>query len=198
MTTVFLVYDDMAKLVMKLDSANVDKYLSLVKKNVGNTRPVMVFAVSVMSQAIVTRFRNAGQAPHKWPKLKPSTIRARIKEGTFPGGPLGQPILMRFGTLFQSFQVGRGKNNFTLITSKSAEFGTILLKAKTLQFGAPERSGTTKSGKVFRFGRIPPRPFVYWDQKSIRKVMSFMFAFAFQPGIAKKFGTPPKDVAFIQ
>lgn len=156
----------------------MNKYLTRVIRNVGNPRPVMVFAVSVMHNSVVANFRAAGRPSHKWVPLKASTKKQRLREGTFgQGNPLSQPILMRFGTLFQSFQSG-SKNNFTKVTPKSAEFGTILIKARGLQFGLPDKN-------------VPPRPFLYWRPEDEKKIMSFMYTFAFNPGRAKAFGVVP-------
>ena len=161
-----------AALKMTLDDREFKRYLRQVKKNVGDTRPVMVFAISVMQKSVVTRFRDGGEAPHKWPPLKPSTLAARAREGT------SGSILIRTGELFQSFQLG-GKHNFQRITTNSAEYGTKMIKARGLQFGI-ERTN------------LPARPMLFWSDSDVKAVMGFTWAYAYQPGIAKRFGTAPK------
>lgn len=210
----------MADIKMEFDKREMrelNRYLAGVRKNVGNLRPVMVFAVSVMANSVALNFRMQGRPPFKWPGLKESTIKARQRRGTWPG-----TILEEFGALKQSLSVGIGggrtrgaggrfvsSGKFVKILNNSAEFGTTLLKARTLQFGAPERSGVgqvpehqrTRGGKThtvrahersFRFGAIPKRPFIYWRNEDIRQIMGFAASFAFQPDVAKRFGTVPK------
>ena len=194
-----------AKINMVLDDKEFQRYMTLVLVNVGNTRPIMIFGVSVMSQSTAANFRAGGRMPFKWRGLSPMTIKGRRTENppTWPASPLGQPILQRHGTLVQSLLPGN-QNGFLLITKKFVEYGTKLIKARGLQFGLPARSGVakvpsfTRGGSTvkahtrrFRFGAVPSRPFLYFRPEDTKKIMAFAFAFAFQPGVAAKFGKVP-------
>lgn len=196
--------DDIKMEFDKLELAELRRYLRKAEKNVGNLRPVMVYAVSVMAESVADNFRLQGRAPHVWPKLSESTIEKRKKEKTWPGTKLE-----RFGTLKQSLQVGTvGTGSFKRIAAKSAEYGTTLVKARGLQFGLKEKSGTAQipehqrdvrgqlvtvsaHSRSFRFGSVPSRPFIYWRGDDIKRIMSFAAAFAFDPDAAAKFGTAP-------
>lgn len=172
----------MANLGIKLtldpkEERELKRYLRLVKRNVGNTRPVMVAAVGIMAKSVIANFREAGREPFKWPPLAASTIKQRQREGTWSTGPLSQPILMRYGALLQSFQVGKA-GNYNKVEKDSAEYGTTLVKARGLQFGRPEIS-------------LPPRPMIYWRDEDVRRIMSYAHAFAFQPEVAAKFRNAP-------
>ena len=72
-----------------------------------------------------------------------ATIEARRSRGTFPG----KGILYEFGGLFRSFKVQVGTNVVAIFSNKPY--------AKFLQKGTP---------------RMPARPFLGWNRKSIDNV----------------------------
>lgn len=162
---------------MKLDPTDqrkLNKYIERAIAHNRNLRPAFIYAVSVVADSTIENFRLQGSQEHPWRPLAESTIEARTKKGTWPGN-----ILEEYGFLKQSLlPVVRVQGSFRRILRESAEYGTILKKAPALQFGRPEIN-------------LPPRPFLFWKNEDVRRIMSFMFVWSFYPGVAAKYGNAP-------
>lgn len=167
-----------AEIKMSFDKSELrelNTYIKEVMRNGNNTRPIMTFAVSVMSTSAIENFREQGREPHKWRGLAESTIEARERRGTWPGN-----ILEEFGQLKQSLLPSiRGRGSFLQISRSQVEYGTRLTKARALQHGYQKRN-------------LPARPFLYFRNEDVKKIMSFTFTYAFMPKIAARFGSAPK------
>lgn len=155
----------------KREAKELTEYLDGMRKNSVDPRPVFEYFVSVSANSAIENFREQGRSPHKWAELAESTIAAREARGTWPGN-----ILEEYGPLKQSLLPG-ASGGFKKITRESGEYGTVDERAPWLQNGT---------------NRIPPRPFLYFRDDDIRKIMAYAFMFAFQPDIAKRYGRAPK------
>ena len=144
----------------KAEERQLRRYLKRVEKRLGNTRPIMAFAVGVISKSAQMNFRAHGRDPFPWPPLKDSTVEAREKRGTWPGWPL-----VEFGTLQQSLLPGN-KFNFMKIENRGAEFGTVMKKGHGLNFGVPSRN-------------LAARPFLYWRDEDIERIISFASIYSY-------------------
>lgn len=182
---------------MSLDSQELDDYLDKIEKRWGNLHPFFVAIRSIMHRSIAMNFRLGGR-PRTWKRHAEATVAMRKVRRTWGmgAGGLGQPILQEYGTLLRSFQHGY-EGHHEVIGSKHIEWGTNLEKASTLQNGAPARSGTarigqhrrkTPSGKMttvrahsrrFRWGPVPARPFVLFQDEDVENIMSYAAAFSF-------------------
>jgi len=182
---------------MELRSEELDNYLSLMEKRLGNLKPFFLTLIPVLHTSIITNFRMAGR-PAKWASLSPMTIATRRREKTWPGRGGTQPILQARGQLVQSI------GSVQYISSHSLEYGTNLLKASALQFGRKVVTGIahigatirrTKMGKTVsvkahtkkvRFGEIPARPFILFQDSDIERIVSYASAYAYEPDKAEK------------
>lgn len=158
----------------KKEQKELNDYLVSVKSNVGNLRPIFTLFVSVMSSSAIENFRAQGREPHAWRELSERRIRDREIAGTWPGN-----ILEEYGTLKQSLiPTARARGSFLSFGKTEVEFGTTLNKAPALQFGRLSR-------------HLPARPFLYFRNEDIQQIMSFAYTFAFQPEVAKRYGSAP-------
>jgi phage gpG-like protein len=178
---------------MHIMDAEFKNYLRMILKNMGNLRGFFITVIPIIHRSIVANFRQGGR-PSKWHPLQPGTILKRKEEKSWPGFGGGQPILMRFGTLFQS--IGSVK----VVGRTSLMYGTNLKKAAGIQMGRQAISGianipahTRKNGakvkahkRKFSFGKVPARPFVLFQPYDIKLIISYAAAFAFDPGTARR------------
>lgn len=160
----------------KKEQKELTEYLIKVKKNVGNLRPILTLFVSVMSNSAIENFRAQGREPHTWRPLSARRIAERERAGTWPGN-----ILEEFGTLKQALLPWvRSRGSFLEFRKTEVEYGTILNKAPKLQFG--DRTPIQV---------LPPRPFLYFQKEDVEQIMAYAYVFAFQPDVARKYGTAP-------
>lgn len=132
------------EITLTLDSRMLDEYLRVVKRRLGNLRPFFLTVIPVLHRSIIANFRVGGR-PRRWAPLSLSWKERRRREGTLGGGPFGQPILQRFGTLRQSI------GTVNRMTNDGLEYGTNLRKAPTLQFGRGPMSGVANVKSHWRF-----------------------------------------------
>lgn len=148
-----------------VDEKELNRYLRKIQRRLGNTRPIMIYAIGVISKSAQANIRAHGRSPYPWPALKESTIERRKKKGTWPGWPL-----VEYGTLQQSLLPGN-RYSYKQVTNRSAEFGTKLVKARPLNFGVPPN--------------LAARPFLYWRDEDIKNITSFAAAFVYDEKSAR-------------
>jgi len=79
---------------MPYDTADAERSDRELTRAIGNLRPAMTKAVTIVADAIDSNFRSESDAGKRWAPLAPSTLAQRERKGYGPG-----PILQREGTL---------------------------------------------------------------------------------------------------
>jgi len=160
----------MAKSVVisaELDSKQYDIFMRSIMANIKKRSIILVAARKISAEVTAKRFRDGGQAPHRWPALSDSTIQRRIAKGTWPGAGGSQPILQELGNLKKALLDEKGSKFGAYsrqLGSNQIEFGTTISSASILQ------SGSQKSN-------LPARPILYWSRKEVKAITNFAMSF---------------------
>ena len=159
-----------------LDSKEYDLFIRSIKINIRRRNAILITARKVSAEFTAKRFRDGGQAPHRWPALADATIQARIRRGTWPGAGGSQPILQELGNLRDSLvKEGLPGSYVRSFGKDQVEFGTTDARANILQKGSQRMN-------------LPSRPMLYWSKKEVDAISSFALSFivnekrAFIPG----------------
>ncbi len=159
-----------------LDDKDFRLYIKALSKNVQMRSLILMAARNVAARSAGKRFRDGGESPYNWPALADSTIRQRIREGTWPGEGGSQPILRRFGKLREAILDTTGSKTgslFNRLGPDAIEFGTDFVGADSLQKGDRSRN-------------LPARPFHYWSGADVIKITKFAMSFMYGGKIGSK------------
>lgn len=138
----------MASIKFTVDSRELDKQLRQLAGTIGKPRHVMEQIAEALHDQSMKMFEQEGFPAKSWPRLKPSTMRARSRSGHWPG-----KILQVTGRLASSVQTGAGDT--------FAQIGSNLVYAPIQHLGGTiERQGqvrlrTDKKGNLRRQDKHP-------------------------------------------